>query len=288
MRDTHGEPAVSLPNPPPQPAAGATTPLEIDLSGCDTVIIHGAGGRATRAAPRGYDRWKPAVEAVVALVVLIVSAPVVGLAALLVKLTSRGPAFYTQARVGKGGRLFTIYKLRTMYRDSEARTGAVWSASGDSRVTPLGRFLRATRLDEFPQAVNVLLGQMSLIGPRPERPEIVKMLQTHVGCYACRLRVRPGITGLAQMHLPPDVDLEGVRKKLAYDLYYIDHYGAWLDFRIFVCTLLFLLACPLRLSRRLLRLPDPLRHAGSRAARALAPPHSAAFHPAPADGLANG
>jgi lipopolysaccharide/colanic/teichoic acid biosynthesis glycosyltransferase len=290
MRDPHGETAVSPESTPPQPATSAATPLEIDLSGCETIIIEGAGGRAPQPAPRGYVRWKPAVEAAVALVVLIVSAPLIALAALLVKLTSRGPVFYTQARVGKDGRLFTIYKLRTMYLDSESRTGAVWSAAGDTRVTPIGRVLRATHLDEFPQAVNVLLGQMSLIGPRPERPQIVQMLQRHVDGYAGRLRARPGITGLAQVHLPPDVDLEGVRKKLVYDLYYIDHLGAWLDFRIFVCTLLFLVGCPLRLSRRVLRLPDPLPHAGGCPAPAapFAPPHNGALHRVPADGPANG
>jgi polysaccharide biosynthesis protein PslH len=261
MQDPHGGTVVPPSNASPLSAASPTTPLEIDIRSCDTLVIEGAHGVAAPAGPHAvphwYGRWKPAIEAVVALLLLAASAPLVGLAALLVKLTSRGPAFYTQTRVGKDGRPFTIYKLRTMYRDSETRTGAVWAASGDTRVTLIGKILRATHLDEFPQAINVMLGQMSLIGPRPERPEIVQKLRQRVEGYTERLRVRPGITGLAQVFLPPDVDLEGVRRKLVYDLHYIDNYGAWLDFRIFLCTLLFLLAFPLRFSRRLLRLPDP-------------------------------
>jgi lipopolysaccharide/colanic/teichoic acid biosynthesis glycosyltransferase len=240
-----------------------------------------------------YWRWKPLVEVVLALLVLIISAPVLALAALLIKLTLRGPAIYTQKRVGKDGRLFTIYKLRTMDRDCEEQTGAVWSGPDDPRVTRLGRILRVTHLDEFPQAVNVLLGDMSLIGPRPERPEIVKLLRFKVDGYTRRLCVRPGITGLAQVHLPPDVDLDGVRRKLVCDLYYIEHFNAWLDCRIFACTALFLFAFPLRLSRRLLRVPDPLasraavglRMDGPSAIMPIYPPHETSTLPAPVDGV---
>lgn len=222
------------------------------------VLLRDAEERERAAPrPRGYAACKPWVEAVLAAVLLVLTAPVVLLAALLVKLTSRGPAFYTQVRLGLGGRPYTIYKLRTMVQDSEAATGAVWSKAGDPRVTPLGRFLRATHLDELPQLVNVLRGDMSLSGPRPERPEIVEYLKAKIPNYARRLAVRPGITGLAQVQLPPDVNLAGVRKKLVCDLYYIEHFSAWLDGRILLATGLLCVGVPLALSRRLLRIPEP-------------------------------
>lgn len=208
------------------------------------------------ARPRGYAVFKPAVEFALAAVLLLLTAPFTLLAALLVKLTSRGPAFYTQVRLGRGGKPFVIYKLRTMTNDSEAATGAVWCQAGDPRVTRLGRFLRATHVDELPQLVNVLRGDMSLSGPRPERPEIVARLMAKVPGYTQRLHVLPGITGLAQVQLPPDVDLEGVRKKLVCDLYYIDRLGAWLDARILACTGLLFVGVPLAVSRRLLRIPE--------------------------------
>ena len=149
------------------------------------------------------------------------AAPLILLAMALVKLTSRGPAIYRQVRAGLGGRPFTIYKIRTMAHDCEARTGPVWATADDPRVTPLGRFLRRSHLDELPQLWNVLRGEMSLVGPRPERPEFVAQLQRAIPDYRRRLQVPPGVTGLAQVQLPPDTDLAGVRRKLVYDLYYI-------------------------------------------------------------------
>ncbi len=205
-----------------------------------------------------YDRAKRLGEAALAVVGLLVLGPVILLAAALVKLTSKGPAFYTQRRVGLGGRPFTIYKLRTMRHDAEAGSGAIWAKLGDRRVTRLGRFLRTTHIDEFPQLLNVLLGHMSLIGPRPERPEIVKKLQMQIDRYQERHRVRPGITGLAQVQLPPDSGLHSVRKKLVCDLCYIENRTVWLDFRLMLCTGLFLFGVPMYLTRRLLRIPEPL------------------------------
>jgi lipopolysaccharide/colanic/teichoic acid biosynthesis glycosyltransferase len=205
-----------------------------------------------------YVSWKPRLEFLLALLGLVIAAPVVLLAAVLIKLTSRGPAVYTQVRVGTDGRRFTIYKLRTMCHRAEAATGPIWAAPGDHRVNAIGKLLRATHLDELPQLINVLMGDMSLIGPRPERPEIVHQLQARVENYLDRLAVRPGITGLAQVQLPPDVDLEGVRKKLVCDLHYIEHVGFWLDARLLVCTALLFLGIPLRWSRRLLRIPQPM------------------------------
>jgi Bacterial sugar transferase len=118
-----------------------------------------------------YDAVKPVVEFTLALIILVFSAPVVFAAIVLVKLSSRGPAIYTQKRLGRGGKIFTIYKLRTMYLDSERHSGPTWSVPGDPRVTPIGRILRWCHVDELPQAINILQGEMSLVGPRPERPE---------------------------------------------------------------------------------------------------------------------
>ena len=157
-------------------------------------------------------------------------------AMLLVRLSSRGPAIYTQRRLGLGGKVFTIYKIRTMYQDSERHSGATWSLPGDPRVTPVGRVLRFTHLDELPQLINVLLGEMSLVGPRPERPEFLPKLERALPDYRRRLAVRPGVTGLAQVQQPPDSDLGSVRRKLNYDLYYADHITLWLDVRIVLAT----------------------------------------------------
>jgi lipopolysaccharide/colanic/teichoic acid biosynthesis glycosyltransferase len=202
-----------------------------------------------------YGAVKRAADLACAVVLLVLTAPLVLLAMALIKLTSRGPALYTQTRVGRGGRPFTIYKLRSMDHRCESLTGARWAVPGDPRVTPVGRMLRRTHLDELPQLWNVLRGDMSLIGPRPERPEFVPRLEQAIPHYRERLRVRPGVTGLAQVQLPPDTDLNSVRVKLAYDLYYAEHCGFWLDFRIALATALKMLGLPFRLLRSLFRLP---------------------------------
>ena len=158
--------------------------------------------------------WKPAMDRVFAAVLLVPAAPVMLVVMGLVRLTSPGPMIYRQTRLGRGGRPFTMYKIRTMIHDCERLTGARWLTPGDCRVTPIGRFLRATHLDELPQLWNILRGEMSLVGPRPERPEIVPQLERVLPAYRERLRVRPGVTGLAQVQLAPDTDLESVRRKL--------------------------------------------------------------------------
>jgi lipopolysaccharide/colanic/teichoic acid biosynthesis glycosyltransferase len=171
----------------------------------------------------------------------------------LVKLTSRGPALYSQVRLGKNGRPFRIYKIRTMAHNCEDRSGARWSTPGDPRVTAVGRVLRATHLDELPQLWNILRGDMSLVGPRPERPEFVVKLEKGIPQYRDRLQVRPGVTGLAQVQLPPDSDLDSVRRKVACDLTYIGNLGAWLDVCILTVTVLHLFGIPCHsLCRRLL------------------------------------
>ena len=147
-----------------------------------------------------YEAVKPVVDFALAAVILLLSLPVIVVAAVMVKLTSRGPVIYTQDRLGLGGKVFTIYKIRTMYLDSERHSGPRWSLPGDPRVTPVGRALRWCHVDELPQLVNILRGEMSLIGPRPERPEFLNQLERALPDYRRRLTVRPGLTGLAQVH----------------------------------------------------------------------------------------
>jgi lipopolysaccharide/colanic/teichoic acid biosynthesis glycosyltransferase len=183
-----------------------------------------------------YFPIKSAADFVLATLLLIVLAPVILIAGALVKLTSRGPIFYCQVRLGKDGRAFTLHKLRTMVDKAEAKTGPVWSSKDDARVTWLGRILRTTHIDEFPQLWNVICGQMSLVGPRPERPEIVAGLDWEIPCYRERLRVRPGITGLAQVRLPPDTDIESVRRKIVHDVYYVRNMSPWLDVQLLFAT----------------------------------------------------
>jgi lipopolysaccharide/colanic/teichoic acid biosynthesis glycosyltransferase len=206
-----------------------------------------------------YDAVKSVFDVPAAVVLLVISAPVVLLAMLVVRLTSRGPAVYTQKRLGSNGRVFTIFKIRTMYLGSEPN-GARWSLPGDKRVTPVGRLLRWSHVDELPQLLNVLRGEMSLIGPRPERPEIVAQLEKSLPEYRLRLLVRPGVTGLAQVLLPPDADLNSVRMKLNFDMYYIRRMNPWLDLRIAVGTALHLLSVSHRFISRVLRFPDERLH----------------------------
>jgi lipopolysaccharide/colanic/teichoic acid biosynthesis glycosyltransferase len=204
-----------------------------------------------------YLACKSVLDRMVAAVLLIAAAPVIAILAVLVKLTSRGPAFYTQTRVGKQGRHFTIYKIRTMVNNCESLTGPRWSIPGDPRVTGLGKFLRLTHLDELPQLVNVLRGDMSLIGPRPERPEFLPELIQAYPAYPERLRIRPGVTGFAQVQLPADSDLEGVGRKLAYDLFYVEQANPWLDLRILLATALYVARVPYQTLGWLIGLPGP-------------------------------
>lgn len=178
---------------------------------------------------RRHLRAKRVLDVSLSLALLGLSAPAVALCAAVTRLTSRGPAFYSQRRVGQFGRVFTIYKLRTMYHDCDRLTGPKWCVPGDPRVTPFGRFLRAAHLDELPQLVNVLRGQMSLVGPRPERPEIATTLATQIDEYDARSAVLPGITGHAQVHLPPDETVADVRDKVRYDREYMKTWTVWSD-----------------------------------------------------------
>ncbi|HEY7314575.1 MAG TPA: sugar transferase [Gemmataceae bacterium] len=203
-----------------------------------------------------YIPCKVVLEFLAAACLLVLTAPVVLLSALLIKLTSRGPAIYVQTRLGRYGRHYRIYKLRTMTHNCESKSGPRWATVNDPRITRLGRFLRATHLDELPQLWNVLKGDMSLVGPRPERPEFVPALERAMPHYRQRLLVRPGVTGLAQIQLPADTDLESVRRKLAYDLFYVRQVGFWLDLRIIAGTAFKMIGTPFPFLRKLFWMPS--------------------------------
>ncbi len=206
--------------------------------------------------PRGwYTGCKSAIDFVLAALIAVPALPVILLAALAVRLTSRGPAFYSQTRIGLGGRPFTIWKIRTMTHRCEDATGARWCVPGDSRVTAVGWFLRKSHIDELPQLWNVLCGEMSLIGPRPERPEFFPELERALPMYRQRLAVKPGVAGLAQVQLPPDTDIDSVRRKLSHDLFYIRHMSAWLDVRLVVCTAFYAAGVPFRWLSAVLGVP---------------------------------
>lgn len=187
--------------------------------------------------PAWEQYTKRLIDLIVALVVLVVGMPLwIGLT-IAVKMTSEGEAIYRQKRVGKKGRVFTMYKFRTMQVDAEAKTGPVWASKNDTRYTSVGRRLRKTRLDEIPQLWNVLRGDMSLVGPRPERPYFVEKLIGKVPLYNRRHRVKPGITGWAQVMWHYDRSLEDVQQKVKFDLYYIENMSLRMDLKILFRTL---------------------------------------------------
>jgi len=203
---------------------------------------------------RSYGAMR-AVNLMVATFALVVTSPVLVLCAILVKLASPGPIFYTQTRVGidrrrttvgragydrrarnVGGLPFIIYKFRSMYIDAERGTGAVWASLDDPRVTPIGRIMRKCRIDELPQLVNVIRGDMNIVGPRPERPLIFSQLSRDIAEYPLRQRAKPGITGLAQINHTYDTCLDDVRAKVRYDLEYLERQGVKEDLRIMART----------------------------------------------------
>lgn len=211
------------------------------------------GTDATRRALR-EQRARRVLNLVVALIGLVVTLPLWILIGVAIKLTSRGPVLYRQVRVGintrasdsqdkdprrvqdLGGRPFQIYKFRTMTVDAEAHTGPVWAKPNDARVTPVGRILREYRLDELPQLINVIRGEMNVVGPRPERPTIFADLREKIPGYHHRQRTKPGITGHAQINLEYDGSVDDVRRKVAYDLEYLERAGFWEDLKIMART----------------------------------------------------
>ncbi len=189
-------------------------------------------GLLIRFLRRRYQQLRPIVDYGISFVGLFISLPVVCAIAIIIKITSRGPVFYTQERVGKDGCIFNIIKFRTMNVDAESQTGPVWSGKNDPRITMVGRVLRRIHMDELPQLINVLRGEMSIIGPRPERPYFVNRLKYEVPGYTMRLSVKPGITGLAQCRHKYDETVRDVHRKLHYDMLYIKKMCWLLDIKI--------------------------------------------------------
>lgn len=186
--------------------------------------------RAITAAKRFGDMLLAAIG-------LVLAAPILLAVGALVRLTSAGPALYHQTRVGQHGACFTIHKFRSMRRDAEAATGAVWAKTNDDRITPFGRFMRKTRLDELPQLWNVLVGEMSFVGPRPERPEFVSQLTEQIPFYGLRHVVKPGVTGWAQVCYTYGASVEDAMEKLQYDLFYIKNLSMSLDLFVIFKTI---------------------------------------------------
>ena len=183
-----------------------------------------------------FEVVKRLSDIVFSLAGLLAAGPVMLLVALALRLASNGPVLYSQLRVGRNGSPFIIYKFRSMRVDAEAQSGAVWSTRGDPRVTKLGRFLRRTRLDELPQLWNVLRGDMSLVGPRPERPEFIAELERKIPYYGQRHAVRPGLTGWAQVRHHYGSSVNDAQEKLQYDLFYIKHLSFAFDAYIILET----------------------------------------------------
>jgi exopolysaccharide biosynthesis polyprenyl glycosylphosphotransferase len=180
---------------------------------------------------------KRSIDLLAAVCGLVLTAPIMVLVAIAVRATSRGPVLYRQQRVGQHGRVFTVVKFRSMRQDAEVGTGAVWAIANDRRVTPVGRFLRRARLDELPQLWNVLIGDMSLVGPRPERPEFVSLLTKEIPFYGQRHTIRPGLTGWAQVRYTYGSTVEDALEKLQYDLFYIKNLSIPLDLFIVFSTI---------------------------------------------------
>jgi len=188
--------------------------------------------------PAWEAQIKRLMDIAISFLILAAGAPAWLLLALLIRMTSKGPAVYKQVRVGQNGRLFTMMKYRSMYQDAEKHTGPKWATEDDPRITPLGRFLRKTRLDEIPQFINVLKGEMSLVGPRPERPFFVEQLKQEIPWYVRRIKMKPGVTGWAQVKHKYDASIEDVKQKVMYDLYYFENMSIILDLKIFLHTIL--------------------------------------------------
>jgi lipopolysaccharide/colanic/teichoic acid biosynthesis glycosyltransferase len=201
-----------------------------------------AGSLATADDALPAAALKRALDLAAAVALLVLGAPLCLLVGLAIRLEDGGPVLFRQTRVGRGGALFTLYKLRSMRADAEAECGPRWAEPDDERVTAVGRWIRALRIDEIPQAWNVLAGEMSFVGPRPERPEFVRLLRAAIPGYDQRLRVRPGLTGWAQVNQPYSATIEDARCKHEYDLEYLHRRSLRLDLAILArtaCILLF-------------------------------------------------
>jgi lipopolysaccharide/colanic/teichoic acid biosynthesis glycosyltransferase len=235
--------------------AVAHAPVEWGVDASNRLVDIGSPDAIGDVVPRERNATiSRTANIVLAVIGMILALPVLIVLAIMIKLDSRGPVLYSQSRVGLdrrwrptsashearredlGGRLFTIYKLRSMYIDAEETSGAIWATANDPRTTKVGRFLRKYRLDELPQLWNVLRGDMNIVGPRPERPSIVATLRGQIPEYRFRQRVKPGITGLAQINQSYDASLDDVRAKVGWDLHYIRQQSLWLDLRVILQT----------------------------------------------------
>lgn len=202
----------------------------------DSIDERGVLGEGFQVGSFHSGLVKRPVDIALALLGFLLGAPLMLFCAVLVRITSPGPIIYKQVRVGRYGRPFSIFKFRTMRSDAE-KGGAQWAKKADSRITPIGKFLRKTRFDELPQLWNILIGDMSLVGPRPERPEFVEQLRRHVPHYDLRHLVQPGLTGWAQVRFRYGASIADSQRKLAYDLYYVRHCGLLFDAAIWLRTL---------------------------------------------------
>jgi lipopolysaccharide/colanic/teichoic acid biosynthesis glycosyltransferase len=237
------------------PGVRSSNPSIPAVTGLETPLVRPQYRDWSRAEAAQSPEWaRRGVNLLLALSALVLLLPIMLLIAFLVRLTSPGPVLYTQTRVGfdrrkvvlgfqnhrrqrnLGGRPFTIYKFRTMRVDAEQGSGAIWAQQRDPRVTAIGGLLRQYRLDELPQLLNVLKGEMNIVGPRPERPTIFAELREHIAEYPLRQRAKPGITGLAQINHHYDRSLDDVRTKVHYDLEYIRRQSISEDFRIMLKT----------------------------------------------------
>ena len=204
-----------------------------------TMVMVGAGGSGLllQIARRQFKIFKELIDLIGGAFFLLALSPVMLLCAVLIKLADpAGPVLYRQVRVGLNGRLFTLCKLRTMYVDAEAHGRAVRAGQDDPRIIPVCRWMRRSHVDELPQLLNIIRGEMSLVGPRPERPELFEELSRHMPNFEQRLAVKPGLTGLAQVKNGYDTDLQSVRRKLEFDLQYIEKMSLGLDCKLLVST----------------------------------------------------
>ncbi len=203
-----------------------------------TILLFGGGlfGMIVSFVRRTYAATKRVLDILAGIIGLVVLSPLFLITAIIIRIGSKGPIFYKQERVGKDGKTFWIYKFRTMKVDAEKETGPVWASENDNRIIPCGKFLRKAHVDEIPQFINILKGEMSLVGPRPERPVFVKKFAQEIPEYEKRLLVKPGLTGLAQVWHRYDETIEDVKKKIKYDLLYIKKICLWTDLRIFFRT----------------------------------------------------
>jgi len=186
--------------------------------------------------PEWEKKLKRLMDIIISTLILILSFPIILITGIFIKTESKGPVFYLQERSGLNGKIFKIIKFRSMRNDAEKQSGPVWSTKDDPRITKVGKFIRKVRIDELPQMVNVLKGEMSLVGPRPERPFFVEKLSEEIPFYKRRLKVRPGVTGWAQVKHKYDETIEDVKEKLRFDLFYIENMSLRNDMKILVRT----------------------------------------------------